>query len=480
VKDEYDCVVVGSGASGATLAYALARKGVDVLLVERGDFLKPPGAHDPLDARIGFAQSEYAPAALACVGGPTKFYGSALYRLRETDFEFTRLETGASSGGPITYRDIEPYYCAAEEIYAVHGASAGDPTEPMRSAPYPFPPIPHAKPIQTLIERIQAGGTPVSCIPRGLDYREGGKCVLCATCDGYYCRLDAKMDAEIACVRPALATGHLELATRTECLSVLVSPGGRATGVRLRRNGAESTVRAEYVAVCAGLLETPLLLRRSRTRASPEGIGNDHGCLGRYMCGHTVDMVLLVMGLSPLAGMHSKTFAINAFYGPDEQWPFPQGVIQMAGQLPVQDQPAHVRAVMSRSLVCLCMTEEPSSRESGMTFVGDGMSPQLIRPALCKKSLDRLVDRAKKIFRQAGCSVVVKAPGRNVGWHGVGTARMGTDPHTSVVDARCRVHGFENLLVVDSSSLPSPGAVNTGLTLAAMALRAADSICGSC
>ncbi len=477
LKSRYDCIIVGSGASGGTLAYALAKKGVSVLLVERGDFIRPPADAEAPGA-TGFAQYEYGPAgSVPFVGGPTKFYGAALYRLRERDFEATRLETGESAGWPVSYDEIEPYYTAAEKIYAVHGASEGDPWEPRRSEPYPYPPIPHQGLIKPLVERIEANGTSVAHIPRGLDYREGGKCVLCATCDGYYCRLDAKMDAEIACIRPAVATGHVDLLTNAECLRVLVAPGGRrATGVRLRYEGEEIGVQADCVAVCAGLMQTPLLLRRSRTSASPEGIGNDHGSLGRYMCGHTVDMVLIPMGLKPLAAVHSKTFAINGFYGPTEEWPYPMGVIQMAGQLPTADQPAYVRALMSRSLVCLCMSEEPSSREVGMTFVGDDVSPHMPIPALCKESLSKLTKQATKIFRKAGCATAMTAPRRNVGWHGVGTARMGTDPRTSVVDSRCRVHGYENLYVVDSSSLPSPGAVNTGLTLMAMALRAADDI----
>jgi choline dehydrogenase-like flavoprotein len=125
------------------------------------------------------------------------------------------------------------------------------------------------------------------------------------------------------------------------------------------------------------------------------------------------------------------------------------------------------------------MTEEPSSKESGLRFVGDEMNPELIRPILCKKTSSRLVDHATRIFRRAGVTAVLTAPGRNVGWHSVGTARMGTDPRVSVIDSRCRVHGFENLYVVDSCSLPSPGAVNTGLTLMAIALRAADDISGT-
>jgi len=473
----YDCIIVGSGASGGTLAYGLAKKGRRVLLVESGDFVKPPVGHDDPD-RIGFAQSEYGPSrSLPCVGGPTKFYGSALYRLREMDFESTRLETGESAAWPVSYKELEPYYSAAETIYRVHGSSAGDPTEPPRATPYPYPPIPHQGLVQSLVERVQASGVPVGHVPRGLDYRDGGKCVLCSTCDGYYCRLDAKMDAEIACIRPAIATGNVELATNTECLRVLLSDDGkRATGVRLRTGSGESTVHADVVAVCAGVMDTPVLLRRSRTGAHPEGIGNHYGSLGRYMCGHSVALQVLVMGLKPLPPMHTKTFAINSFYGPSHEWPYPQGTIQVLGQLPMYDQPAFVRALVSRSLVMQCMTEEPSTKESGLTFVGDGVSPRVIRAPICRKTLARLARHSARIFRRAGCHVILTRRRREMGWHGVGSARMGIDPRSSVLDSRSRVHGFDNLYVVDSSALPSPGAVNTGLTLMALALRAADDI----
>ncbi|MGD0525145.1 MAG: GMC family oxidoreductase [Polyangiaceae bacterium] len=476
----YDCVVVGSGASGGTLAYGLAKRGAKVLLVERGTFVKPPASHGHPPDTIGFPQSDYGPSrSLPCVGGPTKFYGAALYRLREVDFQATRLETGESAAWPITYSELEPYYSAAEQVYAVHGASDGDPTEPFRSAPYPYPPIPHQGMVEGLVRRLQDNGVAVSAVPRGLDYREGGKCVLCATCDAYYCRLDAKMDAEIACIRPAVATGNVTLATDTECLRVLFTPDGkRATGVLLRRGAAESTVQAGCVAVCAGLLDTPALLRRSRTASHPDGIGNDYGCLGGYMCGHSVSMIILLLDWKPLPPMHTKTFAINSYYGPTEDWPYPQGVIQMVGQLPLYDQPAYVRAVGARSLIAHCMTEEPSLKSVGLEFIGDEVSPRVRRAATPRKSLNRLAKRGRRIFREAGCRVVFTPRRRDVGWHGVGTARMGHDVHSSVVDARCRVHGFENLYVVDSATLPSPGAVNTGLTLMAMALRAADDIAG--
>ena len=168
------------------------------------------------------------------------------------------------------------------------------------------------------------------------------------------------------------------------------------------------------------------------------------------MCGHSVSMIILLLDWKPLPPMHTKTFAINSYYGPTEDWPYPQGVIQMVGQLPLYNQPAYVRAVGARSLIAHCMTEEPSLKSVGLEFIGDEVSPQVRRAATPRKSLNRLAKRGRRIFREAGCRVVFTPRRRDVGWHGVGTARMGHDVRSSVVDPRCRVHGFE----ISTSSTP--------------------------
>ena len=163
----YDCVVVGSGASGGTLAYG-SRSGARRSCSSSGGPSSSPRPRTVTRrTAIGFPQSDYGPSrSLPCVGGPTKFYGAALYRLREVDFQATRLETGESAAWPITYSELEPYYSAAEQVYAVHGASDGDPTEPSRSAPYPYPPIPHQGMVKGLVERLQDNGVAVSaCSP---------------------------------------------------------------------------------------------------------------------------------------------------------------------------------------------------------------------------------------------------------------------------------------------------------------------------
>lgn len=473
-KTDYDAIIIGSGAGGSTLAYQLARLNRQVLLVERGSFLKVDGSSsEPRDRyRNHILRANDKPYF---VGGDTKFYGSALYRFRERDFEAVQHESGVSPAWPIAYSDLAPYYEQAESLYRVHGSSEGDPSEPPRASPYPYPPIPHAPFVSRVIDRLERSGTRVSPIPRGLDFGDQGKCILCSTCDAYACPYDAKLDAEIAALRPALATGAVQLATETECLRVVTNQAGtRAEGVELRRSGTDTLVKAKTVAVCAGLTETATLLRRSRTDAHPGGLGNANDCLGRYLAGHSVGVFFVVAGLSRIGPTHTKTFAINEHYLGAPGWPYPTGTIQIAGQYPFWEDSSRLvrpaaRAVGARSLLCFYMTEALPSRDSGFTFEGDEIASRRL-PVRNAKTFSILRKLAIGMFRQAG--YLVWAPTRENIWHEVGTARLGLDPKESVVDPNCQVHGIDGLFVVDASVLPSAGALNTALTINALALRA--------
>ncbi|WP_223633121.1 FAD-dependent oxidoreductase [Corallococcus sp. EGB] len=473
-----DVVIIGSGPGGSTLAHGLSRRGARVLVVEEGDFLRPDPSRE--DASIHMQEFMQGPQP-SFVGGPSKFYGAALYRLREQDFQATATETGESPAWPVRYGDLEPFYDEAEHLYAVRGSTHEDPSEPPRSRPFPHGPIEHEPYIAPIVERLRAQGLPVSYIPKAVDVGPGGRCILCARCDGHYCQRDAKMDAEVAALRPALATGRVQLLTRTECLRVLTTPDGRrTTGVLLKQDGETWEVDADVVAVCAGFARTPLLLRRSRNDAHPEGIGNASGCLGRYLAGHTAGLLFPMRGLERVPDLHQKTFAINAFYGPTAEWPYPLGVIQAAGQLPLwKSVPAvarpFVRFIVERSVTCFLMTEAVASRESGFVFQGE----QIVRmepPRPNVKTFRRLRRMAMDIFKKAGFPVVLAPRSPADLWHLVGTARFGEDPATSVLDPHCRIHGMDNLYVVDSCFLPSAGAVNTTLTVIAMSLRVAESI----
>jgi choline dehydrogenase-like flavoprotein len=476
-----DVVVIGSGPGGSTLAHAMAERGATVVVVEQGDMLHP----DPNRPDVPSISMLDVPggADRHVVGGPSKYYGAALYRLRERDFEAADTETGESPAWPIRYWDLEQFYAAGERLYGVRGSPEGDPSEPPRSGPYPHGPVLHEPYIAAVVARIRRQGVSVSYLPKAVDAGPGGRCILCGHCDGYYCQRDAKMDAEIAALRPAMATGRVRLLTRTRCLRILTSPDGRrASGVLLQRNGQTFTVQAGTVAVAAGIAQTPVLLRRSASAAHPDGIGNHTGCVGRYLAGHMAGFLFALEGPRRLPPLHQKTFAINQFCAAPPDWPYPLGVIQASGRLPLwRYVPAPVapavRFLAERSLTCILMSEAVPSRESGFTFSGEAIV-RTQQPGLNRKTFLRLRRTALDIFKAAGFRVVVARRKPAQVWHPVGTARFGEDPATSVLDPECRLHGMTNLYVLDSCVLPSAGAVNTTLTVIALSLRAAAAIAG--
>jgi choline dehydrogenase-like flavoprotein len=475
----YDVVIIGAGLGGGTLAYRLAQSGVRVLVLERGNFLQTP-PHQPGEP-VGVYHRDI-PEWEDVVGGGTKFYGAAMYRMRVSDFRAIQHEAGESPAWPITYQELEPYYCEAERIYRIHGASEGDATEPPRSSPFPYPPLPHAPLVASLVDRLNQSGTPVSSIPRALDYGPEGKCVLCATCDGYYCRLDAKMDAETASLRPALKSGYVEVMTRARCLRILTSDDGtKATGVLIDRDGEQKTIFADVVALCAGVGHSARLLLESRTTKHPQGIGNSSQCVGRYYGGHTTGMLFPMISFAKkLPEMHTKTFAINAYHDGAPHWPYPLGVIQAAGQMPFWNRKAvpwwkrsAAKLVGERSTYCFYMTEALPTRDTGFIF-DEGRVVGLRPPVENTATFEQLRRLAINVFKRAGYKVV--APGYRALYHPTGTVQFGTDPQSSVLDRNCKVHDIERLFVVDASVLPSAGTVNTGLTIAALALRVGDVI----
>ena len=320
----------------------------------------------------------------------------------------------------------------------------------------------------------------MSAIPRGIDYGAGGRCVLCSTCDGHYCQLDAKMDAEIAALRPALKTGNCQLVTETECLRVLTtSDGARITGALLRHKDCEQVAYADVVAVCAGVPGSASLLRRSRSQMHPDGLGNSTGRLGRYLAGHSVGVIHPLMGWKKLPPAHTKTFAINNYYNGTPDWPYPMGVIQIAGQMPFWEETSRfvrpfARLIGNRSLICFYMTEALPTYESRLIFDGANVVNR-IPPLHNMKSFFKLRSLAIETFHRAGLRVLARHR-RPYLWHEVGTVRFGTDPGNSVVDPNCQIHGIDGLFVVDASILPSAGAVNPALTISALALRAGDHI----
>lgn len=472
-----DAVVVGTGLGGSTFAYGLSQRGLTVLVIDEGE----PIRHDGRDLTPVHV---YKFGEKPVIGGLTKYYGASMYRLREMDFKPVEMEAGVSPGWPISYTDLEPYYAEAERLYKVHGSSENDPSEPARSTRWPHDPIPHQGPVRELVDRLaRRANAQVSHIPRALDYDPlgGGPCVLCRHCDAYFCPRNAKVDADVGALKPAVRTGHVKVLSGTTCQSVVTTPDGkRAIGVRVRRSGEEFTIHAPIVAVAGGVMGTPVLLWRSRTDRHPNGLANSSGTLGRNFTAHTQGWLFALKPAVQRTPFHQKTFAIHAFYESAPDWPYPTGVIQAAGYIEPLGMSRRyrqfARALLYNSLHMFVMTEGVPGPDTGFHLSDDGAT--LINPPIQNvKTFATLRRHAKALLRSAGYPVFAPRV-FDTRWHGVGTARMGVDPATSVVDASCRAHDVDGLYIVDASALTSPGAVNTGLTIAANALRVAAHVAG--
>ncbi len=249
---DYDVIIVGTGAGGGTLARHLAPSGKKILLLERGDWL--PREKQNWQAQDVFAENRYIspdtwydekgkafqPQIHYFVGGATKFYGAALYRLRAEDFGELRHHGGVSPAWPISYDELEPYYTKAEQMYEVHGARGEDPTEPPSSAPYPFPAVSHEPRIQQLSDDLEAAGYHPFHAPCGIRLNESdmphSTCIRCETCDGFPCLVHAKSDAEVLGVRPALEHPNVELRTNAHVTRLETNEAGTSvTGVVVER-----------------------------------------------------------------------------------------------------------------------------------------------------------------------------------------------------------------------------------------------------
>ena len=153
------------------------------------------------------------------VGGNTKFYGAALFRLRKEDFGELRHHGGISPAWPISYDDLEPYYTQAENLYQVHGNRGEDPTEPPANSPYPWPAVSHEPRIQQLSDDFARSGLKPFHVPVGvmLDEKNPHKsrCIRCNTCDGFACLVGAKSDAQVVCIDEAIKHPNVTLLTNS-------------------------------------------------------------------------------------------------------------------------------------------------------------------------------------------------------------------------------------------------------------------------
>ena len=434
-----------------------------------------------------------------CVGGATKLYGAALYRLREEDFGELRHHDGISPAWPIDYAEMEPYYTLAEQLYEVHGARGEDPTEPPSSAPYPFPAVSHEPRIQQLSDDLEAAGQHPFHAPCGVRLVESdmphSHCVRCATCDGFPCLVHAKSDAEVLGVRPALEHPNVTLMTNAEAVRLETNAGGTAvTGVVVDHDGERETFTADLVVVSCGAANSARLLLASATDAHPDGLANGSDQVGRNYMFHNSQAVL-ALSKEENPTVFQKTLGLNDFYFGSPEFDYPLGNIQMVGKSSAEmyrgEKPLQTRLAPERTLDEVARhavdfwlsTEDLPRTENRVTLRGDGAVQLSYRPSN-ERAQAAAAARAQV---DAGAARHAPRPPRCRGtrtsrttsrWRGArirpAPAASAPSPATSVLNTDCRAHEVDNLYVVDTSFFPSIGAVNPALTAMANALRVGD------
>jgi choline dehydrogenase-like flavoprotein len=504
--DRYDVIIIGTGAGGGTLARKLAPTGKKILLLERGDWIRRE--RENWDPRAAVSEARYhaderwldadgnafQPGTHYNVGGNTKFYGAALFRLREADFGELKHEGGASPAWPLSYRDFEPYYAEAERIYHVHGARGEDPTEPPASAPFPLPPVSHEPRIQALHDQLARAGLRPFHVPVGvmLDERDpvNSPCIRCATCDGFPCLVNAKSDADVLGVRPALRHGNVTLRTRALVTRLETSASGREVShVVVVRDGAEERYAADVVVVAGGAINSAALLLRSASERHPHGLANGSGVVGRHYMAHNNSM-LVALSREPNPTLFHKTFALTDFYFGADDFPFPLGCVQLMGNAHAEvlgegappGTPKRILRLMASHGIPFWLTSEDLPDPENRVALADGRIQLRYTPNNLAGH-ERLGAKLKEMLARARMRRVIPANlyvGGRIPLAGVahqcGTVRFGADPRRSALDLDCRAHEVANLYVVDGSFFPSSAAVNPALTIMANALRVGERI----
>lgn len=485
-----DVVIIGSGVGGGSVARQLVGSGAKVLIIERGDFL--PKEPENADAEAVFVQARYRtreeyqdeggrryrPGQYYYVGGHTKFYGTAMFRFRESDFQAVTHEDGTSPAWPISYGDIEPFYGEAERLFGVRGQEGQDPTEPPRAAPYDHAAIPHEPVIAGMAERLRQQGLRPFHMPSAVDFGPGGSCRRCGTCDAFVCRYDAKGDGESRLIRPILDHPDVTLWTRSQVMRLIPGADGRIAAAEVMREGQTVRVEAPLFVLSAGAINSALILLRSASEAHPDGLANRSGVVGRYLMNHHLTGLMGIMPLGLNDTKFPKTLSVNDFYHGLPKDAAARGNIQMLGNI----QGPMIRSTygwMPRPLAdflgrhsvdWLCMSEDLPRADSRVRLLPDGNVEVAYRPG-GSDAHDRFVRHVRGRLREIFPLVLRHSFGIEAPSHQCGTVRMGTDPAQSAVDALCRAHDHRNLYVVDAAFFPSSAALNPALTVCAQALR---------
>ena len=494
-SDPIDVLVIGSGMGGASFAAGLAPSGARIHILERGERLvdRPEtrdaraifqrGVFRPREEWFDAAGESFNPGNYYYVGGNTKLYGAVLIRYRAQDFAPIQYAEGVTPGWPFGYDEIEAWYGRAEALYQVRGSLGEDPTEPAHSGSYPHPPVPDEPAIAAVRERLARAGMHPFSLPLGVDI-DRWLARAQTPWDAFPDTNTGKMDAETCGLEVALAHPNVTLETGARATRLETDPAGRRIEAVVYESGGETRrAHPKLVALAAGAVNSALLLLASANGAMPNGLANRADQVGRHFMNHNSSAALAIDPFRRNDSIYQKTIGLNDFYLDDGRGGPPLGNVQLLGKISGAILKSQLRRAPEFALDLLAghavdfylMSEDLPSPESRVRLDGARVVLDWRRSNMAAQN--GLVARMREVLRAAGFPIVLVKPfDRRTPSHQCGTIRMGNDPAKAAVDPYGRAFDHDNLFVIDASVLPTSAGVNPSLTVAALALRAADHV----
>lgn len=518
-----DVVIVGAGPAGAVAARRFAEAGMRVVCIEQGDWPdystshvddeyldlsaakpwspQPAVRRSPSDYPIDTTASDVAPLMWNGVGGSAVMYAGIWMRLMPSDFRVRTLD-GVADDWPLTYEDLAPYYDRIERDFGVSG-HPGDPAFPDIDH-YPLPPAPIGTGGRMMAEahnRLGWHWWPGSNAIATKAYGRQGACVQRGACM-WGCVNKAKASPDIT-HWPDLLEQGVTLITNATATEIETDARGRASAVvYVDGGGVTRRQRGDIVVVTANGLGTPRLLQLSTSRRFPDGLANSSGLVGKRLMMHPFATVVGVFDerFDPWKSVWGQPIYSLEFYETDKsrgfvrgaKWnvtptggpqamtaAFPWGGSSIWGEGFHETIAERLGRSLAWGIVAEDLPEEHNLVELDHSTLDRAGVPGVRMVYRTSENTRKLlafnVDRATESLREAGARETIVAPMiRETGWHILGTATMGADPSTSVVDGWGRAHDVPNLFVVDGSTWPTSSGMNPTPTVAAFALRAAE------